>query len=70
MEIDEAAINAHTSATVADSLQSKYQLGIDYHHPLFLHASGAPISMLIGMLLVGMENYSLAWGYATLIVDW
>ncbi|TMW80874.1 hypothetical protein EJD97_014120 [Solanum chilense] len=59
MEIDEAAINAHTSATVVDSLQSKDQLGIDYHRPLFLHASGAPISMSIGMPLVGMENYSL-----------
>ncbi|XP_069154314.1 uncharacterized protein [Solanum lycopersicum] len=41
------------------SNRSKDQLGIDYHHPLFLHASDAPSSMSIGTPLVGMENYSI-----------
>ena len=59
METNEAVIDTHTSATVIDSNRSKDQLGIDYHHPLYLHASDAPSSMSIGIPLVGMENYSI-----------
>ena len=59
METNEAFIDTHINATVIDSNRSKDQLGIDYHHPLFLHASDAPSSMSIGTPLVGMENYSI-----------
>uniref|UniRef100_A0A3Q7F0C2 Reverse transcriptase Ty1/copia-type domain-containing protein n=1 Tax=Solanum lycopersicum TaxID=4081 RepID=A0A3Q7F0C2_SOLLC len=59
METNEAVIDTHISATVIDSNRSKDQLGIDYHHPLYLHASDAPSSMSIGIPLVGMENYSI-----------
>ena len=59
METNEAVIDTHINATVIDSNRSKDQLGIDYHHPLYLHASDAPSSMSIGIPLVGMENYSI-----------
>ena len=56
METNEAVIDTHTNATVIDSNRSKDQFGIDYHHPLFLHASDAPNSMSIGMPLVKLLN--------------
>lgn len=59
MDVDGAAIDAQIRTPVLDSLRSKDAFGIDYHHPLFLHASDAPSSMSIGMPLLGMENYSL-----------
>uniref|UniRef100_A0A3Q7I7W9 Retrotransposon Copia-like N-terminal domain-containing protein n=1 Tax=Solanum lycopersicum TaxID=4081 RepID=A0A3Q7I7W9_SOLLC len=57
--METTVIDTHTSATVIDSNRPKNQLGIDYHHPLYLHASDAPSSMSIGIPLVGMENYSI-----------
>nr|XP_010317747.1 uncharacterized protein LOC104646192 [Solanum lycopersicum] len=59
METNEAFIDTHINATVIDSNRSKDQLGIDYHHTLYLHVFDAPSSMSIGIPLVGMENYSI-----------
>lgn len=36
---------------------------LDYNHPLFLSASDGPGSLLVGIQLVGMENYML-WSRA------
>lgn len=45
--------------SVSDSTCSQSVHSIDYHHPLFLHASDAPSSMSINMPQLGMENYYL-----------
>ncbi|XP_075079228.1 uncharacterized protein LOC142164710 [Nicotiana tabacum] len=36
---------------------------LDHNHPLYLHASDGPGSMSVGLILTGMENYSL-WSRA------
>ncbi|XP_070001964.1 uncharacterized protein LOC142166113 [Nicotiana tabacum] len=49
---DNASIGATPSSIV-----------LDHNHPLYLHASNGPGSMSVGLILTGMENYSL-WSRA------
>ncbi|XP_019239769.1 PREDICTED: uncharacterized protein LOC109219749 [Nicotiana attenuata] len=58
------AISDESSSTVNDRVNTtRGSTILDHNHPLYLHPSDGPGSMSVGLILTGMENYTL-WSRA------